>query len=279
MSFERRYLFKGTLTLKTGLHIGSGWVAGSPSQSPVIRTPDGRPFIPGSSFKGAFRSTVEKLTPSTGLSSCQLMEGQECIGAQGAEQEAFNRRLREEELQGNALMTALDDNLCDTCKLFGSPFAASHITFADLLPPEEDKTAGQMIQVRDGVAIDRDSEKAVDRLKYDYEVVAPAQTFVLQIVLEDPRDEDLALTCLGLSEFVSGFGYVGGNRSRGLGNCQVEDLAVYVLDLTNDDRVEKLKRYLLGQTIEEKMTRQPDAQAFLETHINTLPALQEEPRA
>jgi len=59
-TFEKRYLFLGVLTLKTGLHVGSGWAAGSPSNSPVIRTPDGKPFIPGSSFKGAFRSNVEK---------------------------------------------------------------------------------------------------------------------------------------------------------------------------------------------------------------------------
>lgn len=307
-SFERRYLFTGTLALKTGLHIGSGWVAGSPSQNPVIRSADGRPFIPGSSFKGTFRSTVEKLAPAVGLKTClldhadsqssclspqeselgeafRLVRGYENQVVDSEDQEAVKalkkldhedwvgRRLREDDL-----MQLLDEHLCDTCKLFGSPYAASRITFADLLPPDADTLADKMIQVRDGVAIHRDSEKAVDRLKYDYEVVAPAQAFQLEILLENPSEFDLTLTCLGLSEFVSGLGFVGGNRSRGLGNCRVEGLVIYELDLTVEgvtERANRLRRYLTGTTPEEKMTRQSDAQAFLETHIMKAPALKE----
>ena len=272
-AFERRYLFTGTLALKTGLHIGSGWAIGSPTDNPVIRTPDGRPFIPGSSFKGAFRSTVEKLAPAVGLKSCALMEGQGCVGAQGSEQRKFNERRRDKKWSDQELLDELDKQLCDTCKLFGSPYVASRIIFADLLPSKDDEYADKMIQIRDGVAIHRDSEKAVDKLKYDYEVVAPAQTFEVEILLEDPSDNDLSLTCLGLSEFVSGFGYIGGHRSRGLANCKIDGLLIYELDLTIADvtaRGERLKKYLLGRTVEEKMTRVPDSQAFLDTQITAL---------
>jgi len=277
-AFEQRYLFTGTLALETGLHIGSGWVVGSPSDTPVIRTPDGRPFVPGSSFKGAFRSTVEKLALTAGLTSCGLMGGQGCIGAQGTEQDDFNKYRRDKKWSDAELLAELGERLCHTCKLFGSPYMASRITFADLLPPKDDTMADKMIQVRDGVAIHRDSEKAVDRLKYDYEVVAPAQTFYLEILLDDPSPQDLALTCLGLSEFVSGFGYVGGNRSRGLGNCRIDNLTIYQLDLTMEnitERANNLKKYLLGKTVEEKMTRLPDAQVFLDEHIMALPIFEE----
>ncbi|NLE46311.1 MAG: CRISPR-associated RAMP protein, partial [Chloroflexi bacterium] len=186
--FKRRYLFTGTLTLETGLHVGSGWTVGSPSDSPVVRTPDGRPFIPGSSFKGAFRSTVEKLAPAVGVHSCGLMEGQGCIGSQGKEQDRFNTERRDQTWSEQDLLSKLDQSLCDTCKLFGSSYAASRILFSDLLPDGED--ADKMVQVRDGVAIDRDSEKAVDGLKYDYEVVAPAQTFHAEVLLENPTSMD-----------------------------------------------------------------------------------------
>jgi len=279
--FERRYLFTGTLALKTGLHVGSGWTVGSPTDNPVIRTPDGKPFIPGSSFKGAFRSTVEKLASAAGLKSCGLMEDQGCIGARGQAQDDFKAR-RNQNWKDDRLLAELGERLCDTCKLFGSSHAASRIIFADLLLPDDDEYADKMIQVRDGVAIHRDSEKAVDKLKYDYEVVAPAQTFHLEILLDDPSDNDLALTCLGLSEFVSGFGYIGGNRSRGLGNCRIDSLVIYELDLTVDDvteRANRLKKYLLGKTIEDKLTRLPDAQTFLTEHIMTLPALKEDSHA
>ncbi len=280
MAFLQRYLFTGTLVLKTGLHIGSGWTVGSPSNNPVIRTPDGQPFIPGSSFKGAFRSTVEHLAPNTGLNSCRLMAGQGCAGAQGTEQKDFNDRLKSNTWDDAQLLRQLDAVLCDTCKLFGSPYMASHIRFNDLLPAGETETADRMIQVRDGVAIDRDSEKAVDRLKFDYEVVAPAQTFRLEILLEDPGEYDLALTCLGLQEFVNGYAYLGGKRSRGLGNCQLNELTVYELDLkdcTAEERVQRLRQYLLNKDIDAKMTKLSGAKAesFLQRHIESLPALQE----
>lgn len=270
--FERRYLFTGTLALKTGLHIGSGWAVGTPSDSPIVRTPDGKPFIPGSSFKGAFRSAVEKLTPATGLKSCRLMSGQGCPGAQGEEQRTFNQE--RENWSEETLLAQLNGKLCHTCKLFGSPYRASRIYFSDLLPPDEDALASRMIQIRDGVAIDRDSEKAVDRLKYDYEVVASAQTFQLQIFLEDPCPEDLALTSLGLVEFISGMAYLGGKRSRGLGNCQIQGPAIYCLDLATRDeeqRAERLRNYLLKRTPAEKMTQIADPKGFLEQQIRTLP--------
>jgi CRISPR/Cas system CSM-associated protein Csm3 (group 7 of RAMP superfamily) len=310
--FERRYLFTGTLTLKTGLHVGSAWTAGSPSDDPVVRTPDGRPFIPGSSFKGAFRSTVEKLAPAVDLTTCLLDHSDPdvaCLSPQRSRLGEAFRLVRDRageqidsddrdtvsalETMGHPewvgrrivekdLVTLLDEHLCHTCKLFGSPYSASRVTVNDLLPPEEDEHADAMIRVRDGVAIDRDSERAVEGLKYDYEVVAAAQTFEMRVLLQDPTDVDLALVCLGLTEFVSGLGYIGGNRSRGLGNCSIVDLSVYELDLTVEslaDRGRRLKDYLLGRTLEEKMTRLPDPQAFLETQLMNLPALKEVPDA
>ena len=61
---RNRYVFKGQLVMQTALHIGGGRVTLSSSDSPVVLTPDQKPFIPGSSFKGALRSTVEKIVPS-----------------------------------------------------------------------------------------------------------------------------------------------------------------------------------------------------------------------
>src|SRR6266576_4372378 len=60
---HNRYLFEGQLVMQTALHIGGGKVTLSHSDSPVVLTPEEIPFIPGSSFKGALRSTVEKLVP------------------------------------------------------------------------------------------------------------------------------------------------------------------------------------------------------------------------
>jgi CRISPR-associated RAMP protein (TIGR02581 family) len=257
------------------MHIGGSWTVGGASDSPVIRTPDGLPFIPGSSFKGAFRSTVEKLTVAAGLDSCALLKDSKCIGAQGEAQQRFNRKRRDANWTGDEYLHELDKGLCDTCNLFGSQYRASRIYFSDLLPTNS-ALAGGMVQVRDGVAIDRDSEKAVDRLKYDYEVVAPSLVFRLTILLDDPTDDDLALTCLGLSEFYSGLGYIGGKKSSGLGACVLRPLQIYELDLTVEDpaqRAERLRRYLLGATLADKMQETKDqaaVQAFMNDKIEKL---------
>src|SRR5690349_9307223 len=75
---RNRYVFTGKLVMLTAFHIGGGRVTLSSSDSPVVLTPEQIPFIPGSSFKGALRSTVEKLVPSlpeeAALFSCGLIE-------------------------------------------------------------------------------------------------------------------------------------------------------------------------------------------------------------
>src|SRR5438270_9920112 len=72
---RNRYKFTGQLVMQTAFHIGGGKVTLSHSDSPVVLTPAEVPFIPGSSFKGALRSTVEKLAPTLpGLRSCGLIE-------------------------------------------------------------------------------------------------------------------------------------------------------------------------------------------------------------
>jgi len=264
-SFERRYVFTGHLIFLTALHIGGGRGTLAATDSPIIRGPDLKPFIPGSSLKGSFRSTVEKLAPSLNLSSCGLVEDAPCPGAPGLTQREFNDV--KEGWDEAQLLLELSNRLCITCQLFGSPFKASKIYFDDLRLVDWSGAT----QVRDGVAIDRDSERAADRLKYDFEVVPPSATFDLRVGLEEPDINDLALTCLGLSEFVAGFCGIGGKRSRGLGRCELTNLKVYELDLTQSvTRATRLRSYLLGDTLDKKMTRLPDANAFLQTSIGEL---------
>jgi CRISPR-associated RAMP protein (TIGR02581 family) len=264
---ERRYVFTGRLAFTTALHIGGGTGTLSPSDSPVVRGPDGLPFIPGSSFKGSFRSTVEKLALAAGLRSCGLLPQEGCPGAEGDAQRDLRHQAAEERWTEAKLVTELEQRLCDTCKLFGSVFRSSRIFFDDLPLVE---WAGAT-QIRDGVGIDRDTEKARDRLKYDFEVVPPDAAFSMRVSLENPSTTDLALACIGFSEFVGGFGSLGGKRSRGLGRCELRDLRVFELDLTvtGSERAERLKNYLLGRTLEEKMLER-NAADFLDEQIRSL---------
>jgi len=277
--FERRYLLTGQIVLRTALHIGGGSGTLSVSDSPIVRTPEGRPFIPGSSFKGAFRSTVERIAGALPtVRTCALLDEAGCPGVQGESQREFNRRRRDERWDEAKLVQELVAALCDTCKLFGSPFAASKLRFSDLyLAAGEDPVT----QVRDGVGIDHDSERAVEHIKFDFEVVEANTAFDLELNLDDPTATDLGLTCLGLCEYLAGFGGLGGKRSRGLGGCRLVNLKVYELDLTDEKtRVQRLRDYLLGRegagqrlaalTAADRMTPIDDVDSFLRHHVDHL---------
>lgn len=207
-----RHRFVGTLVSETGMHIGSG--RGSTlTDALVIRTASGEPYVPGSSFKGALRSAVERIAPNLStlnppVRSCQLIEGAECLTTSSSLrdrlqeiQEACERAQRtsqsywkvakpdqsqylvdngicaQDELKKAAFARDLpyrfiEHNLCDTCKLFGSTAFAAKVRVSDL------RLRGgwvEMTEIRDGVGIDRDTETAKAKIKFDLEVV-PAQT-------------------------------------------------------------------------------------------------------
>jgi len=267
---RNRYLFTGCLEMQTALHIGGGRITLSSSNSPVVLTPDEKPFIPGSSFKGALRSTIEKLVPNLpGLRTCGLPTKEDEIDpCPTAHQSALARKLRNlNEQEGPKELEKEREKLCHTCQLFGSPYTAAHININDLYVVEEAWSG--IIQIRDGVAIDRDSEKAKDRLKYDFEVVPAQAVFDLSITLENATLQDLQLICVGLSEFVHGFGAIGGKRSRGLGACRLNDLKVSSLELEGVEanvRNQRLKNFLLKR--EFPLTE--DASVFLDRHIQRI---------
>jgi CRISPR/Cas system CSM-associated protein Csm3 (group 7 of RAMP superfamily) len=299
---RNRYIFEGQFEMETALHIGGGTGIFSSSNSRVVLTPEQQPFIPGSSFKGALRSTVEKIVPSLpkdfGFSSCALIElsDEESAATFGQRDEwpdglcptiaqrglsNLRRKLAgqaiEPEKIGHKVIRTKGEkvvhkamlNLCDTCLLFGSPFAAARLSINDLYMSDWNG----VIERRDGVAIDRDSEKAKDGLKYDFEVVPASARFDLKIVLENATQRDLALLCVGLSEFVHGFGAIGGKRSRGLGMGKLTGLRVSALELigegiTPEMRSRRLRDYLVAGKPEpepaEKFLREQIERLFVE---------------
>ncbi len=266
-----RYRFTGTLVLNTALHIGGGREASTVTDSPILRDSVGRPIIPGSSFKGAFRAGVERLLPNVpGLSTCALYSASRCLSmdeslakayrrvseAAGrgivlgigdnetarAERDALKALDREhwagEELDESHLLDLLAQYLCDTCKTFGSIHLAAAAQFHDL--PVNEPWA-ETTQIRDGVGIDRDSERAMDQIKFDYEIVPAQTTFAFSLTLENPTERDLGLIALGLQEFMQGMIPLGGIRSRGLGRCHLEDVQMATVDFTQP---KALKDYL-----------------------------------
>lgn len=275
---QNRYVFTGQLLMTTGLHIGGGKVTLSASDSPVVLTPDGLPYIPGSSLKGSLRSTTEKLVAGLpeelGLTTCGLCEGMQSETCATARAEAIfkQRRQARDAKEARRIIEEERGTLCHTCQLFGSPFAAGRIVVSDLGLLEESWSTA--IQIRDGVAIDRDTETARPSLKYDFEVVPASTRFQMRLVLENATEIDLRLLSIGLSEFISGYGSIGGFRTRGLGGCLLDELKIYKLDLANPDpaiRQSNLRIYLKRKLAEsESGLAEVEVEEFFQTYLENL---------
>lgn len=217
-----RLRLQGVLETKTALRIGSGGGGDmDASELPVLRDADGYPLIPGSSLKGVIRSTLEALIRGAGLDqgysdvwTCDpLAEDIDKNPTCGRHKSGEGRREK-----------ALLQPHCAVCRLFGSRVIASHVRFSDLMLIDADslKRRGRIpIEVRDGVAIDRDLRTARGGLKYDFEVIPPGTRFDLEVFVENPEDWLMGLLVMGFDQVSQGFSAIGGFTSRGLGRVSV----------------------------------------------------------
>lgn len=273
---KNRYVIAGTLTLCTPLHVGSGQ-GNEFTDAAVVKYLDGKPYVPGSSFKGVFRSTVERLAEALDYTTCWLEEGMAgCLTtdpnlakAFGLVREAMGHTIqaREQdrvqalrtlgvddwigrhEIKDERLADLLGRHLCDVCKTFGSPFAASKVLVEDLRLNGANQPPNRWTDIRDGVGIDRDTGTAREKVKFDFETVSAEHSFRLQMLVENAdiaagnRSTVLALVALGLNEFLKG-ARLGGITSRGLGWCQLESVQARLLDFQNGTPQDRLNLLL-----------------------------------
>jgi CRISPR-associated protein Csm3 len=240
--FDNRYDLRGRLTTRTGIHIGTGGsLTVVESDNPVIRDINGWPYIPGSSFKGTLRSGIEAIVRTLSPDGRQepwacdpLNEQTWCVGNRKAlrNNQEYDPQHRYdaigfEDLQEAAgnddakLTEWLVKESCTVCRLFGSPWLASKVKVADLYLHDGEKWVGR-VEIRDGVAIDRDTETVFGGRKYDFEVVPRETTFDLHLRVDNASAGELGLLFIGLREFTNGSAWIGGNSSRGLGQVQIE---------------------------------------------------------
>lgn len=293
-----RHRVTGDLKLDTALHLGGGRNPAKGTDSPIIRDGLGQPFIPGSSIKGAVRAAVERIVPNLGMSACGLYNtGEACPSALPESDErmkslrqipeSFGRDISEKSELGKLLAkllqqkgkalndlpnpkTMIEENwlfildlfLCQVCKAFGSAFISSALFFHDA-PVNREQWVG-LTQIRDGVGIDRDSGRAVEGLKYDFETVPPDTVFNFSMTIETAEPLALGLAALALHELVEGNVPLGGIRSRGLGRCHLDPESTFVESLNLGD-VESLKKYLKSEKLEPVKVKD-----FIAKHIASL---------
>lgn len=256
-TLRNQLVVEGILVAESGLRIGTGRDAQLVgTELPVIRDVHDRPFIPGSSFKGALRSHLEAVARGiapegveSGFVACDPSEQDEqCVRAGRVYSTDPNWHYPEDRLRlekpvgvtdlrqglGNSgegpdqtFTQRLLANTCLVCRTFGSPWLASAVQVRDL-PVVAEEWFGQF-DVRDGVAIDRD-KGTVAVGPYDYEVVPAGTRFKLHIEAENLDQWQQGLLWLGLHALEQGDIALGGFTSRGLGWVKVEDLTVQLFE-------------------------------------------------
>jgi CRISPR-associated RAMP protein (TIGR02581 family) len=223
---KRKVRITGRLVFDTAFHIGSGKGGELATDMGVMKDHLDRPVLPGSTLKGCFRATAERLAEYFDASACLLDSG--LSGVDCASDQAYFRKHKDEfqKLDNEAdKLKWVGKNVCRICLLFGSPAQTSRIFFSDgVLQPGNDS-----FLVRDGVSLDRDSGTARHGIKFDYEVATAGAVFDIAIDLENPDDTDLALVAAVLAEWESGF-RIGGFTSRGLGRVTLRDTQAKAVD-------------------------------------------------
>jgi CRISPR-associated RAMP protein (TIGR02581 family) len=195
-----------------------------------------RPFIPGASFKGTLRSLLESIVRGIGTTEAQQRR-LACMVLTSEERCISNSRIdgwRNKEARNNprALSDLVYEHSCLLCQTFGSPWMASHVAISDLIVDTE-LWYGQF-EVRQGVAIGRDTETAANSLLYDFEVVPAETRFSLEIACDNLAEWQRALLWLGIQRFAAGEVAIGGGRSRGLGKVKLENPVWSVWELGAD---------------------------------------------
>lgn len=270
-TFRNRNFIRATLVMETGLSVGASLsLEPTSSDLPVVRRPDGQPYIPGSSVKGVLRFQTERLLRTLGrkphLWACDPLADL-CVpatdGDKGGNATASRQVLMEKaEKEANETKRSADEifaegvfeHSCTACRLFGSTAFASRVACKDAYLVNSDRLP-YLIEVRDGVGIDRDLGAARTRIKYDFETVVPGSRFGIEMVAENLEDWELGLLLTVLNWWGEGGFAVGGKSSRGPGWGRLEGLSVQ--RVTRDNLLD----YLGGQTA-PSIQASPYFQAF-----------------
>jgi CRISPR-associated RAMP protein (TIGR02581 family) len=241
-ALHNRLELKGVLVATTALRIGAGRVSHVVGNDlPVLRDAQGAPFIPGASLKGALRAQIEALIRSVAPRQARDLletEGQmrgEVADLRDAHYIEARRsgtpiheadRAFSAQLWGRELTTMID-------LTFGAPWIAGRLAIKDALV-DSSIWFGQF-EVRNGVALNRDTETAEDGLLYDYEVVPVGTRFAFELVLENAEPWQLGMLLIALQPWEAGRAQIGGFRTRGLGYVQLTDLKRRYIEINGVD--------------------------------------------
>ena len=180
-------------------------------------------YIPGSSLKGTFRSSLERtLRGINNAWACDLQDNSCAKKMDGAKKEP------EEEMKSHDIYK----NSCKACKMFGSTKLKGRVTIQDAYPVDEIET-----ETRYGVSISRLTQ-GVAHGPFETEV-AISGTFKTQILLENFEIWQLGGIALVVNGLNIGMIRVGFGKNRGFGQVSltIEDIEYSFMGSLDNDAI------------------------------------------
>lgn len=233
----KKVLIKGTITAKTGLHIGgsnAGMSIGS-ADATVVRNPITRePYIPGSSLKGKMRSLLEKLegivTPDTKNLAGKLFItdiNNDIAKIFGVTPED----LKKSSNQGNAGNNQEKvDNEQPVCRLIVRDAPLTRESAEKLFKSKD--TDMPYTEVKTEVVIDRITSAATPR---QTERVPAGAMFEMSMILNvfDGDDDKTLLNKVFEGLVLVQNDYLGGKGTRGCGEVEIKITEIKMKDKTH----------------------------------------------
>lgn len=262
--FENRTIIDATLVMRTALSVGSrASLLPAGSDLPVMKTPEGIPYIPGSSLKGVIRAYTERLlrtmdglgkkhqgqrlwacdpldeqnrciTATCGPScrTCEDCGGDCCEDCPRCKRCMTQRATENGHINDQRLIQELWEQSCTACRFFGSPWLASRAAFQDAMLTNGDGLL-RLTEVRDGVGIDRDLGAAKTGIKYDFETVPAGARFGIRVVVENAEEWEIGLLLLALEAMRKTELPIGGKTTRGVGWGTLEEMKIQRVEAAN----------------------------------------------
>ncbi len=218
---KRKVEIYGEVETLSPLRIGKGRGETNPESAAsmqILRTYDEKPLIPGSSWKGIFRSTGEKIAKEKGIFTCTGLTKQTCM----------DRILGEvQKLMSDDVEKAVErvwDDTCINCKIFGAPSLYSAISIFDSVATK------YTIGYRPMIAISRDTGAVTKSALVTTEYVEPGSIFPFKLIGNNLPNYAIGYIIKIMRYINDGLVQVGGNKSRGFGFVTFSKLSLEVTD-------------------------------------------------
>ncbi|TRM78989.1 CRISPR-associated RAMP protein [Sulfolobus sp. B5] len=194
--------------LRIGVGRGGSLDPTSIARDTILKDHNGRPVIPGSSWKGIFRSTGERLLSAKNVEVCSGVGNDNCLRKRGLDDDFQNL------LKRNKINEALEmfwKKTCLNCKLFGTNMVIGNVRFLDSV------ALNYSIGMRTMVAISRTEGAAARGALVQVEYVEPGSTFSFKLIGYNLPSYVIGYIVNIMKYIHDGLTQVGGHKSRGFG--------------------------------------------------------------